>query len=627
MDEYEFLNTIKSPADLKGMSNSDLEKLCSEIRSKLIYVVSRNGGHLASNLGVVELTVALDKVFNSVDDDIVWDVGHQCYTHKILTGRLDKMHTIRKEGGLSGFPKRKESEYDSFNSGHSSTSISAAFGIAKAKDISGRSGSVVAVIGDGALTGGLAYEGLNNAGRFKKNFIVVLNDNKMSISRNVGAIARYLAEMRARPTYLRIKNHVESLLTHMPLIGRPIRKLLLKSKSVLRNMLYHSTLFEDMGFLYYGPFDGHDIKKLVKVFEYAKKLNRPVLVHVITQKGKGYHFAELNPKIYHGTAPFDISRGAQSLSKTNFSKVFGDAICDFAQKDDKICAITAAMKMGTGLLEFAHEYRDRFFDVGIAEEHAITFASGLAAGGMKPIFAVYSSFLQRGYDQIIHDAALQKLNIVLAIDRAGIVGEDGETHQGVFDAAFLNTIPNVTIFSPSYYKEVGTMLCECIYHCDGVAAIRYPRGGELYKPVDFKESTDNFDVYGDKSLKIAIVTYGRLFSYACIAKEKLKEKGIDLFVVKLNKIKPIDEKAYQAVRNAEKIFFFEEGMQYGGIGEHFGQVLRNMNVGAKFYISAIEDEFVPQNSVVNALNSLGLDDSGMINKILMECKHGSKEEA
>lgn len=627
MDEYKFLTKIKSPADLENLSNSDLECLCKEIRSKLIYIVSKNGGHLASNLGAVELTVALDKVFNSTNDSIVWDVGHQCYTHKILTGRLDQMHTIRKEGGLSGFPKRNESRYDSFNSGHSSTSISAAFGIANANDISGKSGNVVAVIGDGALTGGLAYEGLNNAGRFKKNFIVVLNDNKMSISRNVGAIARYLAEMRTMPSYLRIKKKVEYVLTHTPLIGRPIRRLFLKSKSALRNLMYHSTLFEDMGFLYYGPFDGHDIGKLTRVFEYAKKMTKPVLIHVITKKGKGYQFAEENPKIYHGTSPFDISKGAQVLNKTNFSTVFGDQLCEFAQKDEKICAITAAMKMGTGLLGFAKDFNERFFDVGIAEEHAITFAAGLASGGMKPVFAVYSSFLQRGYDQIIHDAALQKLNVVLAIDRAGIVGEDGETHQGVFDASFLNSIPNVTIFAPSYYKEMSIMLCDCLYHCDGVAAIRYPRGGELYKPVDFKESKGYFDVYGQINAKIMIVTYGRLFSYACIAKEKLKEMNIDVCIIKLNRIKPIDQKVYDIVKQAQKIFFFEEGIKSGGIGEHFGQSLRENNIESKFYLNAIDDTFVNQASVASALHYLELDDSGMINKILMECNYGPKEEA
>lgn len=619
MGEYKFLNNIKSPLDLKKMSDTDLETLCKEIRDKLIYVVSKNGGHLASNLGAVELTVALHRAFNDPYDNIVWDVGHQCYTHKMITGRFDQIDTIRQEGGISGFPKRNESKYDSFNSGHSSTSISAAYGIAKAKDLSGSLGSVIAVIGDGALTGGLAYEGLNNAGRSKKNFIVILNDNKMSISKNVGSVARYLAEMRARPTYLKIKNNVESILIHTPIIGKPIRKLFLNSKSALRNLLYHNTLFENMGFLYYGPFDGHDIKKLERVLGYAKKMNGPVLIHVITTKGKGYHFAEKNPKVYHGTSPFDINKGAIELNKTNFSEIFGKHLCDFAEKDEKICAITAAMKLGTGLLNFSKEYRNRFFDVGIAEEHAITFASGLASGGMKPVFAVYSSFLQRGYDQIIHDAAIQKLNIVLAIDRAGIVGEDGETHQGIFDSAFLNTIPNVTIFAPSYYKEMSIMLCDCLYHCDGVSAIRYPRGGELYKPVDFKESNGNYDVYGDKRQKISIVTYGRLFSYACIAKEKLKEKNIDLFIIKLNCIKPIDPEVYEIIKESEKIFFFEEGMKHGGIGEHFSQLLREKNIKSNFYLKAIDDIFVTQASVQDTLHTLGLDDIGMINRILMEC--------
>ena len=620
MSSDNLLHQINSPEDLKKLSEKELDQLCDEIREKLIDTVSKNGGHLASNLGVVELTVAIHKAFEAPIDQIIWDVGHQCYTHKILTGRLKELDTIRKEGGLSGFPKRNESEYDPFNSGHSSTSISAAFGLAKAKEIAKQPGSVVAVIGDGALTGGLAYEGLNNAGRFKKNFIVVLNDNKMSISRNVGSMARYLAEMRTRPTYLHIKNKVEWTLVHTPFMGKPLRRVFLKSKSMLRNVLYKSTLFEDMGFLYYGPFDGHDIKKLVDVFHSAKKMNHPVLIHVMTTKGKGYHFAEQDPKVFHGISGFNVRTGQQALGRTNFSEVFGNELCAYAETDEYICAITAAMKIGTGLLNFAHQYRERFFDVGIAEEHAVTFAGGLAAGGMRPVFAVYSSFLQRGYDQIIHDAAVQKLRVVLAIDRAGIVGEDGETHQGVFDVSFLNPIPGVTIFAPSFYKEVGSMLCDALYHCDGVAAIRYPRGGELYRPADFKITKGAYSIYGDQNEKIAVVTYGRLFSFACSAKEKLKEQGVELFIVKLNLIKPIDEKVFELIKECKTVFFFEEGMQRGGIGEHMSYCLTKQGFKGTFVLKAIGDQFVAQAKVMDTLHSLGLDADGMIDTIMMEKK-------
>ena len=450
MNDEVLLNKIHSPDDLKELNLNQLNQLCREIRDKLIETVSQNGGHLASNLGVVELTVAIHKVFNTPEDALVWDVGHQCYVHKILTGRLDQIDSIRTEGGLSGFPKRRESRYDSFNTGHSSTSISSAFGIANAKALQNQAGKVIAVIGDGALSGGLAYEGLNNAGRFKKNFIVILNDNNMSISRNVGSMARYLAGIRAKPAYLRTKHRIEKILLHIPCVGKIIRNFLQYSKSFLKNLLYKSTLFEDMGFMYYGPFDGHDLGKLIDILQVAKNFKKPVLIHVVTKKGKGYPFAEKDPKSFHGVSAFDIETGETPAGGKNFSSVFGTLLCCMTEADPRICAITAAMISGTGLTEYSRIFRDHCFDVGIAEEHAVTFAGGLAAGGMLPVFAVYSSFLQRGYDQIIHDAALQNAKVTFAIDRAGIVGEDGETHQGLFDVAFLNTIPNITVFSPTY---------------------------------------------------------------------------------------------------------------------------------------------------------------------------------
>ncbi|MBQ2211354.1 MAG: 1-deoxy-D-xylulose-5-phosphate synthase, partial [Ruminococcus sp.] len=422
---YKFLDKIDSPDDLKKLSIDELYVLCDEIRDMLVKVVSQNGGHLSPNLGTVELTVALHYVYDLPRDSIVWDVGHQSYTHKILTGRRDKMTTIRKEGGLSGFPKRSESKYDSFNVGHSSTSISAAYGIARAKHLKKDTSKTIAVIGDGALTGGLAYEGLNNAGRSPCNFTVVLNDNKMSISRNVGSIAWYLTHIRIRPGYIKTKKIVEKILLHTPVIGNPIRKLLLSSKSQLRISVYRNTIFEDLGFVYYGPVDGHDLRSLIHAFNASKNVTQGVLIHVITKKGKGYCYAENDPKTYHGVGKFDIDTGEPVSSRKGYSAKFGEAMCDFASKDEKLCAITAAMTSGTGLTKFAEKYKERFFDVGIAEEHAVTFACGMAVQGMTPVFAVYSTFLQRSYDQIIHDAAQQKVHIVLAIDRAGIVGDDG----------------------------------------------------------------------------------------------------------------------------------------------------------------------------------------------------------
>ena len=620
MSEELLLNTVHSPDDIKNMSLQQLNQLCGEIREKLIETVSQNGGHLASNLGVVELTVAIHKVFHAPEDAIVWDVGHQCYVHKILTGRLDQLDSIRTEGGLSGFPKRRESEYDSFNTGHSSTSISSAFGLANAKNIQDQPGKVIAVIGDGALSGGLAYEGLNNAGRFKKNFIVILNDNKMSISQNVGSMARYLAGIRANPAYLRTKDRVENLLLHIPVIGRPVRNFIQHTKSFLKNILYKSTLFEDMGFMYYGPFDGHDLGKLIDVLQVAQNFKKPVLIHVVTKKGKGYPFAEKDPKSFHGVSAFDIETGETPAGGKNFSSVFGTLLCCMAEADPHICAITAAMPSGTGLSDFARVFRNRFFDVGIAEEHAVTFAGGLAAGGMRPVFAVYSSFLQRGYDQIIHDAALQNAKVTFAIDRAGIVGEDGETHQGLFDVPFLNTIPNITVFSPTYFEEMAGCFQQALYQCKGVTAVRYPRGEELYKPKDFLASDKSFDIYGDCTAPVILVTYGRLFSYACQAKEQLEKENITVCIIKLNRIKPIDPKALQTIGSQKNVFFFEEGMQYGGVGEHFGYLLSQEGFSGKYYVKAVDNQFVPQASMAQALHHLGLDNQGMANLIRKECR-------
>ncbi|MBE6822539.1 1-deoxy-D-xylulose-5-phosphate synthase [Caproiciproducens sp. LBM24188] len=615
----DLINQINSPEDLQSFSLEQLEMLCNEIRELIIKTVSNNGGHLASNLGVVELTVALHRVFHSPDDDIVWDVGHQSYTHKILTGRRDRLSTIRKQGGLSGYPNRSESDYDPFNTGHSSTSISAALGIAYAKLLTGQPGNVIAVIGDGALTGGLAYEGLNNAGHFPKNLIIILNDNKMSISRNVGSMARYLAHIRTKPGYFRVKGNVENVLDHVPLAGKPLHHFLSKAKGALKQAMYHNTtIFEDMGFYYYGPFDGHNLKKLISVLENVKNIDHPILLHVLTQKGKGYLFAEQNPGKFHGVSSFDIETGKSISTGENFSSVFGSHICTLASKDDKICAITAAMQLGTGLTEFAKQFPTRFFDIGIAEEHAVTFSGGLAAGGVLPIFAVYSSFLQRGYDQIIHDVAIQRVKAVFAIDRAGIVGEDGETHQGIFDVAFLNSIPGITVYSPSYYDELYYAFDQALYHCEGAAAVRYPRGKQMFRPYDFKSSCNAFDLYGDEKSAYILVTYGRLFSFACKAISLLKEKGISVRILKLNRIKPIDSQVVQSLLGAKKVFFFEEAIAQGGIGEHLHHLLSTAGFNGKFLLRAIEN-FVPHATMLESLENLGLTEKGMIDTILLEC--------
>lgn len=610
---YEYLDKINSPSDLKKLSIDELNILCTEIRDKLIKTVAKNGGHLSPNLGTVELTVAMHYVYDLPNDKIVWDVGHQAYTHKILTGRRDRLDTIRTKGGISGFPKRNESKYDAFNVGHSSTSISAAYGIAKAKAIKGDKGRTIAVIGDGALTGGLAYEGLNNAGRSKKNFTVILNDNQMSISRNVGSIAKYLTHIRIRPGYIKAKKIVEKILLHTPIIGNPIRKLLLQSKSKLRTSVYRNTIFEDLGFVYYGPVDGHDLQKLIDALNASKNVNQAVLIHVITTKGKGYQFAENDPKAFHGISSFDIENGEPISSKKGFSAHFGEVLCDIAENDKRICAITAAMKLGTGLLGFSRKFKDRFFDVGIAEEHAVTFAAGLATEKMVPVFAVYSSFIQRSYDQIIHDAALQKLHIILAIDRAGIVGEDGETHQGVFDIPMLNNIPNVTIYCPCYFDELGSVMNRAIYKDKNIVAIRYPRGGEPYRPADYKEN-DLYSIYGDGKSAL-IITYGRIFAYAAQAKEILKDKGIDVTILKLNRVRPIPEDAVAFASDFEKIYFFEEGMESGGVGESFYYMLKDCDFRGSFELTGIKDKFVPQATVEEALADLNLDCCGIVNKL------------
>ena len=613
--ETHFLKDIKSPDDVKKLDESSLSALASEIREVLISTVSENGGHLASNLGVVELTIALHRVFNSPSDKIIFDVGHQIYTHKLLTGRFDDFSTLRKEDGISGFSRPGESDHDIFYSGHSSTSISEALGIASAEKIMGSKNYTVAVIGDGALTGGLAYEALNNAGRRRCKLIVILNDNEMSISKNVGGVARYLAVIRSKPSYFMFKAHTEKAIDRIPFIGKRISKFLFKSKTSVKNLMYKSTFFEDLGFQYMGPINGHSIEQITNALEGAKLVNKPVLLHINTIKGKGYDFDEKDPSQFHGISKFDIFSGEPNYSAGSFSDTFGKFITDAAAKDKRICAVTAAMSLGTGLEEFSKKYPERFFDVGIAEEHAVTFCSGLAKDGLVPVFAVYSTFLQRAYDQIIHDCALQDEHIVLAVDRAGFVGEDGETHQGLFDIAFLNSIPDITVYSPSCYSDLNKALFSAFYKNNKTVVVRYPRGTEDDRLKDFIPTENNYDIYGEENADITLITYGRVFASCIKAAEKLKERNINIRIIKLNIVKPIDENCIGDALSSKKIYFFEESLKSGSVGERFAYLLSLRGYKGYFEHFAVDDCFVRQASVPSLLKKYKLDEDGIFEVI------------
>lgn len=614
--EEKLLESIHSASDLQHLSRQQLEQLCEEIRSEIINTVSDNGGHLASNLGVVELTVALGLSFQPPRDAIVWDVGHQSYPYKLLTGRYEKFHTLRQEGGLSGFPNRKESPCDSFTTGHSSTSISSAMGLSQANRLLNKDGWVVAVIGDGALTGGLSFEGINNAGQFKQNLIVILNDNAMSISKNVGSLAWYLTYMRTKPGYIKAKSRVEQALERLPVIGSPIEMRIRRVKRNLKNILYNSNIFSDLGFAYYGPYDGHDIKQLTDALEAAKLIRKPVLLHVRTYKGKGYQYAEQSPTLYHGLSGFDIDTGDTGERAKSFSDVFGQTLCALAEEDERVCAITAAMEEGTGLSGFRQRFRSRFYDAGIAEEHAVTFAGGLAVGGMLPVFAVYSTFLQRGYDQLIHDVALQNVKIILAVDRSGVVGEDGMTHQGLFDAAYLRTIPGVTLYSPAYFQELREQLTWLVKKGSGLCAIRYPRGKELYRPAYFKSTCEAYSVYAMREGDICIATYGRMFSFAAEAVNALSARGLCVKLLKLNRIIPLDRDAVKEAIGCRRVYFFEEGVRQGGIGEHFGCLLLEAGFKGRYILRAIDDPFVEHAPMFRALERLSLNAAGIEAAIL-----------
>lgn len=610
------LNTIEKPQDIKSLDEKELIQLAGEIREMLVRTVSTNGGHLASNLGVVELTIALHKVFNSPYDKIIWDVGHQVYTHKLLTGRRDKFGTLRKEGGISGFSRPDESEHDIVYSGHSSTSVSTAMGIAVANKIKSNKNYAIAVLGDGALTGGLIYEAFNNAGVHKGiKLIVILNDNAMSISPNVGVLAKYLAVIRSKKGYFRMKAATERFLNKIPLIGKPTSKMIFRVKTSLKNMIYKSNFFEDMDFRYMGPIDGHDIHTLTEALEGAKIVNGPVLLHVKTIKGKGYNPAEQMPSEFHGCPKFDSETGEFLSECDSFSNKFGEFLRLQAAKDKRICAITAAMSLGTGLKGFSKEYPDRFFDVGIAEEHALPYALGLSESGMLPVFVVYSTFLQRCFDQIIHDTALQNRKIIIAIDRAGVTGDDGETHQGIYDVSLLNGIPNITVFAPTYFSQLNGFLVQALYHTDGVIAVRYPRGSEPALAEGYAPTTENYETYLLENSETAIVTYGRLFPYACEAAKKLRGEGVLASVIKLNRIKPIDEGAVKECLKSKKVYFFEEGIKSGGTGESFSRMLLEAGYKGEFILKAFEDCFVGQGKIESQLKKHGLDADGMYSLI------------
>lgn len=611
--EYKYLPYISSPQDVKKIPDEELPLLAEEIRDELIRTVSKNGGHLASNLGVVELSVALHRVFNSPHDKIIWDVGHQCYTHKLLTGRFSDFETLRTPGGISGFTRRSESEHDIMSGGHSSVALSAAYGVAVANRIKNKKNYTVAVVGDGAFTGGMVYEALNSAGRAGKGtrLIVILNDNEMSISKNVGALARYFATIKANPRYFRLKAKTESALNKIPFVGRRLAKLLFRIKTRLKNYIYNSTMFEDLGFRYIGPINGHDIPHMCDALRAAVEADYPVVLHINTVKGKGYELAEKAPDAFHGVSAFDLDSGEPVFRETSFSEQFGSFMLSAAAKDRRICCVTAAMALGTGLKEFSEKYPERFFDVGIAEQHATTFAAGLSRGGMLPVFAVYSTFLQRAYDQIIHDCAMQKLKIVFAVDRAGFVGLDGESHHGVFDTAFLNSIPDITVMAPSTFEELNNCFFRALYHTDGPVAVRYPRGIEPELPGDFTNSFTDYDIYGDSSEKTAIVTYGRCFACACEAKKRLAETGTGVFILKLNTVKPINNAAVAQVLGCERVFFFEEGQRFGGIGETFADKLFKYGYKGVYKNTAVEGEFPKQDTVKGLLKHYKLDADGI----------------
>ena len=598
------LEQINSPKDLKKLTLEEKETLSQEIRDLIIDVTSKNGGHVASNLGVVELTIALHSIFDTPNDKIVWDVGHQCYVHKILTGRREEFQNIRKLGGISGFPKICESEYDNFNTGHSSTSISIATGMARARDILNENYEVVAVIGDGSLTGGMALEALNDAGSSKTNVKVILNDNEMSISKNVGGIPLYLSKMRTKTGYTRSNRKIKAIVNKIPYIGKPIISFAHYTKQIIKRAVFRNMYFEDIGFTYLGPVDGHDIKKLEDILERSKKINGPVLIHVVTKKGKGYKLAEENPDKFHGISAYDKETGEVKKSK-NYSKVFGEKLVKMASEDKRIVAVTAAMRDGTGLKEFAEKFPDRFFDVGIAEQHALGLIAGMARAGLKPVLPIYSSFLQRGYDQIIHDIALSGIPVTVCIDRAGIVGNDGETHQGIFDLSFLSSIPNIVIMAPKNFEELDKML-EFGVNLDKPVFIRYPRGGENFS----FESTEDIELgkaeIVQEGTDLSIIAIGNMVGRAEEVASLLPEKSVEIINARF--LKPLDEETIlNSIRKTGHCITMEDNLLKGGLGSAVVEAVNKSDIqDVKIKNFGYDDTFVEHGTVKELEDKYGL---------------------
>ena len=615
------LERIKGSEDLKELSPDEIGILAQEVRSFLIEKISHTGGHLASNLGVVELTIAIFLSFHLPEDKIIWDVGHQSYTHKILSGRMEEFDELRQFGGLSGFPKRKESPYDSFDTGHSSTSISAGLGIAQARDILGKDYKVAAIIGDGALTGGMAYEALNNAARMKKNFIIILNDNKMSISENVGGMSKYLNGLRTGSGYNDLKKNVADALERLPVLGAPIIDKIKRTKNSIKQLFIPGMLFENMGITYLGPVDGHNVQALCKVLKEAQKLDHSVLVHVLTRKGKGYGPAEKYPSRFHGVDPFDIATGKPLKEKQypSYTQVFSRKICQLAREHKELVAVTAAMPDGTGLSAFAKEFPDRFFDVGIAEAHAVTSAAGMAAAGLKPVVAVYSSFLQRAYDQILHDVCIQNLPVILAVDRAGLVGSDGETHQGIFDYSYLTSIPNMSVMAPKNLWELRAML-EFAVDYNGPMAIRYPRG-QAYRGL--KEFMNPI-VYGQGEMlfeeqDIALLAVGSMVSTAEHIRDKLKARGFQCSLANGRFVKPFDARLVDRLAYGHtRIVTLEENVLQGGYGLAVTAYIHRRYPQIRVMNVALPDAYVEHGNVSVLRAELGIDSDSIIRRLEAE---------
>ena len=594
------LEKINSPEDLKKLNIEEKEQLAKEIREYILNVVSENGGHLASNLGVVELTIALHSVFNVPTDKIVWDVGHQTYVHKILTGRREQLKTIRKLDGLAGFPKTNESDCDCFNTGHSSTSISAALGMARARDLEGKNNSVIAVIGDGALTGGMALEALNDAGYSNTKMTVILNDNEMSISKNVGGLNMFLSKLRTKKLYAKSSLSAKKVILKIPVVGKTFVKIVQRVKRSIKQLIIPKMFFEDIGFTYLGPVDGHNIEQLQNIMQLSKQVEAPVLIHVLTKKGKGYKIAEENPDKFHATSPFDIETGKpKKAKKPDYSKVFGEKIVEMAKKDSRIVAITASMKDGTGLTKFQKEFPNRFFDIGIAEQHALGLAAGMAKEGMKPIVPIYSSFYQRAYDQVIHDIALQNLPVIMCVDRAGVVGADGETHQGTLDMAFFRLVPNLTIMAPKDFKELEDML-EFAVKLNKPVVIRYPRGGEEKTKLEKHEELKLGKAEILKEGKdITIVAIGKRVAKATEMAEKLKQNEIDVEVINARFLKPLDKETIKtSIEKTKNVITMEDGTEINGLGTAVEELIVEENLqNIKFKKYAWPDEFIKHGSV------------------------------